>query len=136
MVEVLGRGVGFLDHRRVLLGHLVHRADRLGNLAQRDALFAHGIGDAGDGLRHLADPGDDRLECGTGLVDQRDAGLDVSDRITLTLSGDDAVASAVTVHRDLIASETLAREISMGDVEGLAQSVGSGSSVIVSVAKV
>ncbi len=67
---------------------------------------------------------------------RKDAGLDVSDRITLTLSGDDAVASAVTAHRDLISTETLAREISLAELDGVPQSVGSGSSVIVSVAKV
>jgi isoleucyl-tRNA synthetase len=42
---------------------------------------------------------------------RRDAGLDVSDRIDLRISGDTSVEQAVTVHRALIAGETLAESI-------------------------
>jgi isoleucyl-tRNA synthetase len=39
---------------------------------------------------------------------RKDAGLDVGDRIALTLTGDETVAAAIEAHRDLIAGETLA----------------------------
>jgi isoleucyl-tRNA synthetase len=39
---------------------------------------------------------------------RRDAGLDVSDRIALTIAGSDAVRSAARVHEQLITAETLA----------------------------
>ena len=39
---------------------------------------------------------------------RKDAGLDVSDRISLTLGGSAETRAAVTAHRDLIARETLA----------------------------
>ncbi len=42
---------------------------------------------------------------------RREAGLDVSDRIRLTLGGSDAVRAAVRVHEVLITSETLAAEL-------------------------
>ena len=39
---------------------------------------------------------------------RRDAGLDVSDRIALTIAGSDAVQAAARAHEQLITSETLA----------------------------
>jgi isoleucyl-tRNA synthetase len=42
---------------------------------------------------------------------RRDAGLDVSDRITLTLGVDQALQSQIEVHESLIAGETLATEV-------------------------
>ena len=39
---------------------------------------------------------------------RRDAGLEVSDRIALTLGGDDVVRAAVETHAELITAETLA----------------------------
>jgi isoleucyl-tRNA synthetase len=47
------------------------------------------------------------------LVQQarRDAGLDVSDRIVLTVTADDSWLDALTVHRDLVARETLATAV-------------------------
>jgi isoleucyl-tRNA synthetase len=39
---------------------------------------------------------------------RRDAGLDVSDRIALSVSGPDAVVAAFETHRDLVMTETLA----------------------------
>ncbi|MGQ4569780.1 isoleucine--tRNA ligase [Dermabacteraceae bacterium P9123] len=39
---------------------------------------------------------------------RRDAGFDVSDRISLTVDGDEAVTQALTAHRELVAGEVLA----------------------------
>lgn len=39
---------------------------------------------------------------------RRDAGLDVGDRIVLTLRADETAAAAIGVHETLIANETLA----------------------------
>src|SRR5690606_37346434 len=43
---------------------------------------------------------------------RREAGLDVSDRITLTVEASDAVADAVRTHQEFVASETLATSVS------------------------
>ncbi|MFD2080348.1 isoleucyl-tRNA synthetase [Actinopolymorpha cephalotaxi] len=68
---------------------------------------------------------------------RRDAGLDVSDRIALTVaSPDEEVRKAVDTHRELVAGETLARELSVGataDGAGPAVEVGEGWTVQVSV---
>ncbi|MCL6422146.1 isoleucine--tRNA ligase [Brachybacterium sp. JHP9] len=42
---------------------------------------------------------------------RREAGLDVSDRIRLTVAGDEAVVAAVAAHRDLVAAEVLATDL-------------------------
>ncbi|QIS12328.1 isoleucine--tRNA ligase [Nocardia arthritidis] len=42
---------------------------------------------------------------------RRDAGLDISDRITLTVATDDEVRDAIRQHREFVARETLADEI-------------------------
>ncbi|GAA1322349.1 isoleucine--tRNA ligase [Brachybacterium rhamnosum] len=42
---------------------------------------------------------------------RREAGLDVSDRIALTVAGDEAVVAAVSAHRDLVAGEVLATQL-------------------------
>ena len=47
---------------------------------------------------------------------RKDAGLDVSDRITLRLGGSAETRAAVETHRDLIARETLATSL---EVDGL-----------------
>ncbi|MEH3034190.1 MAG: isoleucine--tRNA ligase [Aeromicrobium erythreum] len=47
---------------------------------------------------------------------RRDAGLEVSDRIALVVGGDDAVLAAARTHADLIAAETLATSLEVGDV--------------------
>ena len=44
---------------------------------------------------------------------RKDAGLDVSDRITLTVGADGQVADAVRAHADFIAGETLATELTV-----------------------
>ena len=46
---------------------------------------------------------------------RKEAGLAVSDRIVLTVAGDDTVRSVVDTHRDWIAAEVLAREIVLAD---------------------
>jgi isoleucyl-tRNA synthetase len=65
--------------------------------------------------------------------ERKNAGLDVSDRITLTLSGDSAVADAFEVHRELIMSETLATSATTADIDGEVHAVGSDSSVRVGI---
>ena len=46
---------------------------------------------------------------------RKDAGLEVSDRISLTVGGSDATRAAVEAHRDLIATETLATTLTVSD---------------------
>ena len=46
---------------------------------------------------------------------RKDAGLDVSDRISLTIGGSAETRAAVTAHRDLIARETLATSLEVSD---------------------
>src|SRR3954465_2807724 len=48
---------------------------------------------------------------------RRDAGLDVSDRITLAVSADAAVADAARTHADLIRRETLATSFDVTEAE-------------------
>lgn len=48
---------------------------------------------------------------------RKDAGLDVSDRIRLSVSGSAAVVSALEKHREFIANETLAKELSIATAE-------------------
>jgi isoleucyl-tRNA synthetase len=67
--------------------------------------------------------------------ERKNAGLDVSDRISLTLDGDEAVAQAFEVYRELISSETLATEAQLGDVSGEDVAVGN-TRVRVGIAKV
>jgi isoleucyl-tRNA synthetase len=51
---------------------------------------------------------------------RKDAGLDVSDRISLTVTGSEAVLDATIAHRDLIVSETLAAQFgASGSLEDL-----------------
>ncbi|OJF13691.1 isoleucine--tRNA ligase [Couchioplanes caeruleus] len=65
---------------------------------------------------------------------RRDADLDVSDRIALTVAASEAVVAAVEAHRDFVAAETLATALSFGAVgEGFAGEVGDGETVTVSV---
>ncbi|MDP9027500.1 MAG: isoleucine--tRNA ligase [Actinomycetota bacterium] len=66
---------------------------------------------------------------------RKDAGLDVGDRISLTISGDAAAIAAVGIHRELIAGETLAVALEAREAETSAAgtAVGSGSSVTIEV---
>jgi isoleucyl-tRNA synthetase len=70
---------------------------------------------------------------------RRDAGLDVSDRISLTVSGSDAVTRAVRTHRDFVSAETLAVSLTFGEASGptgsLTGDVGDGEAVTVAVAR-
>jgi isoleucyl-tRNA synthetase len=66
---------------------------------------------------------------------RREAGLDVSDRITLTVSASGTVTAAVTAHQQFVASETLATEMTFGPAGGFTGEVGDGESVTVLVAK-
>ncbi|KQY56287.1 MULTISPECIES: isoleucine--tRNA ligase [unclassified Nocardioides] len=66
---------------------------------------------------------------------RRDADLDVSDRITLTVGGDDAVLAAARTHEALIAGETLATTVVLdATVAGTEVVVGDGEKARVSVA--
>jgi len=68
---------------------------------------------------------------------RKDADLDVSDRIALTLgSDDDATRAAIDTHRLLISGETLATTLDVGQAgEGDATAVGEGASVTISVVR-
>lgn len=67
---------------------------------------------------------------------RRDAGLDVTDRITLTIGGSAAVLAAAKAHEDLIAKETLATSYSVADgASGTAVTVGDGERAIVVVSR-
>ena len=75
---------------------------------------------------------------------RREAGLDVSDRIRLTVAADRAVCEALTTHQEMLMNETLAVQIGIsadvGDLpagEGLSEStVGDGLQLRVRVEKV
>ncbi|MBV9845129.1 MAG: isoleucine--tRNA ligase [Kutzneria sp.] len=69
---------------------------------------------------------------------RREAGLDVSDRITVTVSAGEDVVSAVSSHETFVAGETLADSVNYGPIgqEGFAGSVGDGTEIRVAVAKV
>jgi isoleucyl-tRNA synthetase len=67
---------------------------------------------------------------------RREAGLDVSDRIALTVSGSGAAVAAVEAHRDFVAAETLATSLRfVDDLAGFAGDVGEGESVTVAVVR-
>ena len=66
---------------------------------------------------------------------RREAGLDVSDRIALTIGGSDAVVAAATAHADLIAAETLATLTVDADVDGAPIEVADGERAVVSLAR-
>ncbi|HEX3648170.1 MAG TPA: class I tRNA ligase family protein, partial [Pseudonocardiaceae bacterium] len=70
---------------------------------------------------------------------RRDAGLDVSDRITVTLALDDAVGAAVRTHEGFLRSETLADDVAYGPTggadAGTMTTVGDGATVGVVVAR-
>jgi isoleucyl-tRNA synthetase len=69
---------------------------------------------------------------------RRDADLDVSDRITVTVQAGDVVGAAVAAFGDFIAGETLADEVELGPVGagGLAGEAGDGERVLVAVRRV
>jgi isoleucyl-tRNA synthetase len=67
---------------------------------------------------------------------RKDAGLDVSDRISLVLTADSESAAALTEHSELIAAEVLATEFSVqiGDVEGV--SIGESGQLLIELSKI
>lgn len=65
---------------------------------------------------------------------RKEADLDVSDRILLSLGSDDEGRMAIERHRDLIAAETLAVDVTIGVAIG-GVPVGDGSSVVIGVVK-
>lgn len=67
---------------------------------------------------------------------RKDAELDVSDRIALTLGVDETARAAVEQHRELIAAETLATALELGPLgAGEAIPVGDGAAVTVQVVR-
>jgi isoleucyl-tRNA synthetase len=70
---------------------------------------------------------------------RRDAGLDVSDRITLVVGADGPVADAVRAHAAFVARETLATDLTVvpaAEVIAAPQPVGDGGEVRVTVAPI
>lgn len=66
---------------------------------------------------------------------RRDAGLKVSDRISLTVDAAEEVVTAVRAHEKFLATETLATEVRYDTVtDGFEGTVGDGAKVTVSVA--
>jgi isoleucyl-tRNA synthetase len=66
---------------------------------------------------------------------RREAGLDVSDRIALTVSASAAVTAAVDAHRDFVRAETLATSLSFADTTGFTGEAGDGETVTVAVTR-
>jgi isoleucyl-tRNA synthetase len=66
---------------------------------------------------------------------RRDAGLDVADRITLTVQAPDDVVAAVRAHEKFVAGETLADSVSYGPASGFSGTVGDGVEVTARVVK-
>ncbi|MFI5612918.1 isoleucine--tRNA ligase [Amycolatopsis sp. NPDC051903] len=67
---------------------------------------------------------------------RREAGLDVSDRISLTIDAPDEVVAAVEKFEEFVASETLATSVTYGDApDGFEGAVGEGVKVRVAVEK-
>ena len=62
---------------------------------------------------------------------RKDAGLEVTDRIRLTLAGDADAAAAIEAHRELIAGETLATALVVGEAEGGTVPVGDTSAITI-----
>jgi isoleucyl-tRNA synthetase len=74
---------------------------------------------------------------------RRDAGLDVSDRISLTVSGDDEVWAATVAHEKLIMLETLSVQFgsagsthALGEDQGVAAVIGDNKSIRILVKKI
>ena len=64
---------------------------------------------------------------------RKDAGLEVSDRIRLTLAGDPDAVAAIEAHRELIAGETLATSLEARHAEKGVTPVGDASAVTIEV---
>jgi isoleucyl-tRNA synthetase len=66
---------------------------------------------------------------------RRDAGLDVSDRIVLTLGGDDALLDAARSHETYVAGETLAVQVNYDGADGAQPVRVDGRELLVVVAR-
>jgi len=68
---------------------------------------------------------------------RREAGLDVSDRVSVVLEGPSSVTAAVSAHRDFVAAETLATSVEFGSVgeDAFVGEAGDGESVRVAVTR-
>jgi isoleucyl-tRNA synthetase len=66
---------------------------------------------------------------------RKDAGLDVTDRIVLTLDGDEALLDAARAHQEYIAGETLAVSVSYESTDGGAPMTIDGKELRVGVAR-
>ena len=66
---------------------------------------------------------------------RRDADLNVSDRIALTVSAAESVTEAVNTYRNFVAAETLATSVTFGAVDGFSGEVGDGEPVTVAVTR-
>jgi isoleucyl-tRNA synthetase len=64
------------------------------------------------------------------------AGLDISDRIVLTLDGDDRLLAAARIHQDYIAAEVLATELRYADLDGAEPVMIDGASLKIGVERV
>jgi isoleucyl-tRNA synthetase len=64
---------------------------------------------------------------------RKDADLDVSDRIVLTIVGDEAATAAIETHRELISGEVLATMLATLTGENGATAVGDGSAVTITL---
>jgi isoleucyl-tRNA synthetase len=67
---------------------------------------------------------------------RRDGGLDISDRITLTLDGDGELLEAARAHEGYIAGETLATDVSFETLNGVAPVAIDGRELKIAVAAV
>ena len=65
---------------------------------------------------------------------RKDAGLDVSDRIILTLDGDEDLLGAARAFEDYIARETLAVQVKYESLDGIVPLVIDGRELRVGVA--
>jgi isoleucyl-tRNA synthetase len=68
---------------------------------------------------------------------RRDADLDVSDRIALSIAAPDQILAAIRRHQELIAHETLAVSVALMDAlsEGFPGTVGAGEEILVRVVR-
>jgi isoleucyl-tRNA synthetase len=66
---------------------------------------------------------------------RRDADLNVSDRIALSISAPESVTEAVHTYRNFVAAETLATSVTFDAVDGFTGEVGDGEPVTVAVTR-